>query len=361
MSASFTDEQEELRRYARQWLDERAPLEEVRRITETGEGFDQQQWTELAELGWLGIAVDEAYGGAGYGFMEQAVLAEEMGRSLYPSPFLSTVVMGSVLVEATGDDLQKDEILGAVVAGERRLAVAAGGAAQHDFTAAADGDGWKVSGSARFVLDGHTAHTLIVEAAGPTGPEIFLVAADSPGVSRERLDVMDPTRPQAELRLSDASATRLGEGSSVAKMMDRSVAALAMEQVGGARACLDMSVEYAKTRYQFGRPIGSFQAIKHMCADMLVGVESARSAAYHLAWAIDHDPEEVAVAAPLAKSYCGEAFFLAAADTIQIHGGIGFTWEHHAHLYLKRAKSSQLLFGDAVAQRSRLAESLGIG
>jgi alkylation response protein AidB-like acyl-CoA dehydrogenase len=174
---------------------------------------------------------------------------------------------------------------------------------------------------------------------------------------------MDLTRPQAGVTATDVEAVPLGEGPAdevVARALDRGIAALAMEQVGGAQACLDMSVSYAKVRHQFGRPIGSFQAIKHMCADMLVAVESARSAAYHLAGAIDQNPDEVAIAAPVAKSFCSEAYEKAAGDTIQIHGGIGFTWEHDAHLYLKRAKSSALLFGDAGHHRAILASRLGI-
>lgn len=363
MSGVFTEEQEELRRYARQWLDENAPLEAVRKIAETPEGFDAAQWSELGSLGWLGIAVGEAYGGSGFGFMELAVLAEEMGRTLYPSPFLSTVVLGTWLVERLGTDDQKAEILPAVVRGDHRLAVAAGRAAVHDLVARRQGTDWVVSGRARLVLDGHTAHTLIVEAAADDGTRLFLVDGDAGGLERNPLSVMDLTRPQAEVTATDVVASPLGDGragDAVDHALDRAVAALAMEQVGGAQACLDMSVEYAKVRHQFGRPIGSFQAIKHMCADMLVGVESARSAAYHLASVIDHDPEEAAIAAPVAKSFCSEAYEKAAGDTIQIHGGIGFTWEHDAHLYLKRAKSSALLFGDPRYHRAVLASRLGI-
>lgn len=360
MSVSLSEEQEELRRYVRQWLDERAPLDEVRRIMETDEGFDHQQWKELAELGWLGMAIDETHGGAGYGFGELAVLAEEMGRSLYPSPFMATVVMGTSLLESLATEEQKSELLPAIQAGEKRLAVARG-----TFTSDRDSDDWLLSGSARFVLDGHTADVLLVVASAGGAEMVFMVDGGAEGVGRSRLDVLDLTRPQAEVKLSSAPATPLGDGSAdvagaLQVMQDRAVATLAMEQVGGAQACLDMSVAYAKDRHQFGRPIGSFQAIKHMCADLLVAVESARSAAYHLASAVEDDPDEVAVAAPLAKSYCSEAYFRAAADTIQIHGGIGFTWEHDAHLYLKRAKSSQLLFGDAPAHRRRLAGRLGI-
>lgn len=360
MSVSFTDEQEELRRYVRQWLDERAPFDEVRRIMETGDGFDAAQWKEMGELGWLGMAIDEAYGGAGYGFGELAVMSEEMGRSLYPSPYLATVVMSASLVDYLGSEDQKSDLLGAIAAGDRRLALAPG-----TFTTDRSGDDWLVSGSARFVLDGHTADSLLIVAAGGGSEMVLLVDGEAEGVARQRLDVMDLTRPQAEVKLSGAPGIRLGNDASDVEaaldlMWERAVGALAMEQVGGARACLEMSVEYAKDRHQFGRPIGTFQAIKHMCADMLVAVESARSAAYHLATAIAEDPDEVAVAAPVAKSYCSAAYFQAASDTIQIHGGIGFTWEHNAHLHLKRAKSSQLLFGGGSFHRRRLAGRLGI-
>ena len=363
MSGAFTEEQEELRRYARQWLDEKAPLETVRKISETAEGFDPDHWSELGELGWLGIAVGESYGGSGFGFMELAVLAEEMGRTLYPSPFLSTVVLGAWLVERLGTEEQRSEILPALVRGEHRLAVTAGAAAVGDFAARGEGSNWVVSGHARFVLDGHTADTIVVEAATEAGNRLFLIDGKAEGLDRRPLSVMDLTRPQAEITATEVEASPLGEASAddvVAQALDRAVAALAMEQVGGAQACLGMSVEYAKVRHQFGRPIGSFQAIKHMCADMLTAVESARSAAYHLAGAVDHDPAEVAVAAPVAKSFCSEAYEKAAGDTIQIHGGIGFTWEHDAHLYLKRAKSSALLFGDAGYHRAALATRLGL-
>lgn len=369
MPAPFSDDQEELRRYARQWLDERSPLSEVRRIMETDEGFDPAHWSELAELGWLGIAIDEAYGGAGYGFGELAVLAEEMGRSLYPSPFLATVVWGASLVAALGTTEQRSRILKGMVRGEARLAVAVAEPGRDQKSAvatraASDGGGWTIDGTKSYVIDGHTADVLLVLASTESGTGVFIVEGSDPGVSRRRLDVIDLTRPLAEIQMSGARGERLGEGSpeaALAAAQDRTVGILAMEQVGGAQACLDMSVAYAQERHQFGRPIGSFQAIKHMCADMLVLLESARSAAYHLASVVDDDPEETAYAVPVAKSYCSEAYFQVAADTIQVHGGIGFTWEHDAHLFLKRAKASQLLFGDGTAYRRRLSRHLGVG
>ncbi|CAN5763569.1 acyl-CoA dehydrogenase family protein [soil metagenome] len=370
MSVSFTGEQDELRGYVRQWLDARAPFEVVRRIMETEAGHDRSHWQELGELGWLGIPIDEEFGGAGSGFMELAVVAEEMGRSLYPSPFLSTIVLGSAIVGAAGTDDQKEHLLGAVAAGRRTLALAVaepgGGWDIATVTAVAgrQGDGWVIDGTKEPVLDGHTADTLIVSATHDDGVSLFVVDGDADGVTRTRLDPMDLTRPLASVRFDGAQAAALGPGGGaggvLAAAFDRAVAALAMEQVGGAQACLDMAVAYAKERHQFGRAIGSFQAIKHMCADMLVAVESAKSAAYRLAWAIDNDPTEVAVLAPLAKSYASDAYFQCASDTIQIHGGIGFTWEHDAHLYFKRAKSSQLLFGDSTYHRAILADRLGV-
>lgn len=356
---SFTPDQEELRRYVRQWLDDRAPLEAVRRIMETGEGFDRSQWAELAELGWTGMAVAEERGGSGFGFRELAVVGEEMGRSLYPSPFLSSVVLGATLLETLDDDPQ---LLADVAAGRQRVAVAAGRAAAHTVTASGDGDNRVLEGTARFVIDGHTADVIVVQAKTEEGPAIFAVAGEH--LARRRSSELDLTRPLARVEFERSPGRLLAAGpvvdSVLARMEARAAAFLAAEQVGGAQACLDMSVEYAKQRHQFGRPIGSFQAIKHMCADMLVAVESARSAAHHAAWALDEDPAEAELAVPLAKSYCSEAYFRAAADTIQIHGGIGFTWEHNAHLYFKRAKATQLMLGDPGHHRRRLAASLGL-
>ena len=368
---SFTADQEELRRYARQWLDDKAPLDVVRQTMETDAGFDPALWKEMGELGWLGIAVPEEHGGAGYGFGEVAVLGEEMGRGLFPSPFLSSVVMGTTLVQTLGTPEQVTDLLPPVVRGDNRLSVAlveAGGrwaAESFDTRATRSSDGWALTGSKRFVLDGHTADTLLVATSTDTGVALLVVDGDAPGLTRTRLDTMDLTRPLADLEFDGVPAVQLGDGGADAAgalraMLDRAVGYLAMEQVGAAQACLDMSVEYAKSRHQFGRAIGSFQAIKHMCADMLVAVESAKSAAYHLAAALDEDPAEVSTAAALAKSYCSEAFYQCAADAIQIHGGIGFTWEHDAHLYFKRAKSSELIFGDPVEHRGRLADILGI-
>jgi alkylation response protein AidB-like acyl-CoA dehydrogenase len=225
-------------------------------------------------------------------------------------------------------------------------------------------NGWTLNGSKMFVVDGNTASSIIVAAKTPKGVSLFAVNGDADGLTRTRLTTMDMTRKQSKLEFSATPARLVGEDGAAAdvisKTLDRAAIALAAEQVGGAQKCLDMAVEYAKNRIQFGRPIGSFQAIKHKCADMLMEVESARSAAYYGGWALADDSDEVPVVASLAKSYCSEAYFHAAAENIQIHGGIGFTWEHDAHLYFKRAKTSELFLGDPSYHRELLATRIGI-
>ncbi len=374
MNFSFTEEQEELRRYTRQWLDENCAMPTVRSLMETEHGYEPDHWAAIAEMGWLGMAIPERWGGAGFGFLELFVLLEEQGRSLFCAPFLSTVVMAATVVEEAGDDRQKEEILPAIAGGELRLAAAftepngsweAGGVAATAHPLA--GGGWTLNGTKSFVLDGHTADLLVVAARTEAGVSLFLVPSEAQGLSRRRLETMDQTRKQAEIELQDvqvAADARLGpEGYGwpiLERMVEKAAVALSAEQVGGAQACLEMAVSYAKVRKQFGRPIGSFQAIKHKCADMLAQVEAARSAAYYAAWAVSEDNEERSLMAGLAKSYCSEAYFSAAGENIQIHGGIGFTWEHDAHLYFKRAKSSELLFGDPSHHREKIAVQLGL-
>ena len=374
MNFSFTTEQEELRRYTRQWLDENCPLETVRMLMDTERGYDDGHWAAIAEMGWLGMAIPSEWGGAGFAFLELFVLLEEQGRSLFCAPFLSTVVMAAGVVEEAGDDRQKKEILSAIASGELIAAVAFtepnGRWEAEGVTTEArprPGGGWTLNGTKSFVLDGHVADLLVVAAGADQGVSLFLVPAGTEGVARGRLETMDQTRKQAEITLTDvhlASDALLGpEGGGwpiLDRMLERAAVALSAEQVGGAQACLEMAVSYAKVRKQFGRPIGSFQAIKHKCADMLAQVESARSAAYYAGWALSEDNEERPLMASLAKSYCSESYFFSAAENIQIHGGIGFTWEHNAHLYFKRAKSSELLFGDPSFHREKIAVHLGL-
>ena len=374
MNFSFTEEQEELRRYTRQWLDAQCSMETVRRLMDSERGYEPRHWEAIAEMGWLAMAIPEEWGGAGFSFLELFVLLEEQGRTLFCAPFLSTVVMAASVVEEAGDERQKQQILGAIAEGGLIATVAftepngrwdAEGVTT-DARRLSEG-GWALQGSKSFVLDGHIADLLVVAARTDRGVSLFLVPGDAEGVDRKRLETMDQTRKQAEIELRDvrvgADALLGTDGDGwpfLERMMEKAAVGLAAEQVGGAQACLEMAVSYAKVRKQFGRPIGSFQAIKHKCADMLAQVESARSAAYYAGWAVSEDNEERALMASLAKSYCSEAYFASAAENIQIHGGIGFTWEHDAHLYFKRAKSSELLFGDPSLHREKIADQLGL-
>jgi alkylation response protein AidB-like acyl-CoA dehydrogenase len=346
----------------------------VRQLMDTDQGYDTGHWKAIAEMGWLSMAIPEEWGGAGFSFLELFVLLEEQGRSLFCSPFLSTVVMAASVVEEAGDDRQKEKILPAIAKGSLIAAVAftepdgrwdSGGI--KTVCQRGPGGGWTLKGTKSFVLDGHVADLLVVAAQTDKGVSLFLVPGKTPGVGRKRLETMDQTRKQAEIEFSDvelgADALLGPEGGGwpiLQRMTEKASVALAAEQVGGAQACLEMAVAYAKVRKQFGRPIGSFQAIKHKCADMLAQVESARSAAYYAGWAVSEDNEERSLMASLAKSYCSEAYFTSASENIQIHGGIGFTWEHDAHLYFKRAKSSELLFGDPSFHREKVADLLGL-
>jgi alkylation response protein AidB-like acyl-CoA dehydrogenase len=320
------------------------------------------------------MAIPEDYGGAGFGMLEVGMVLEEMGRALTPAPFLSSVVLGANAVLIGGTDQQKHRLLPGVASGERRLALAtvdidAGWDPDPAATiAATTATGWELNGAKSHVVDGLTADTLIV-AAGVDSEQIdlFVVDAETEGVSRSPLATMDLTRKQASIEFTNVHLgpeARLGASGSgsatLAALFDLAAVALAFDQLGGAQRCLEMSVDYAKERYQFGRPIGSFQAVKHKCADMLVAVEGARSAAYYAGWAAAMGDPDLPVAAAVAKAYCSDAYFDVAAETIQIHGGVGFTWEHDAHLYFKRAKTDQLLFGDAAIWRSKLAERVGL-
>ena len=372
MTFTITDEQLMLRDAVRGYLADKVPMARVRELMETDTGFDDAIWAEMAQMGWQAMAIPEEHGGAGYSFFEIGMLLEEMGRAMTPVPFFSTVVLGSTAVMVAGNDVQRSTILPAIASGERRLALALvdGAGWQSDaitMQAAADAGGWVLDGTKSYVIDGHTAHTLIVVARTDAGIDLFLVPADADGVTAQRVETMDMTRKQASVTFANvrvATADRLGAAGSgtatLQRLTDVAVVALAFEQLGGAQRCLEMSVAYAKERMQFGRPIGSFQAIKHKCADMLIEVESARSAAVYAGKMIADGGDDAGVAAALAKAYCSDAFFHVAAETIQVHGGIGFTWEHDAHLYFKRAKTDQLLFGDPADWRARLADRLGI-
>jgi alkylation response protein AidB-like acyl-CoA dehydrogenase len=368
---AFNEEQEELRKTVRQFLEAKSPESAVREQMDTEAGFDPAVWSQMGEqMGLQGLIVPEEFGGSGYGYIELIVVLEEMGRALLCAPFFSTVVLAANTLIHSGDDAAKAEHLPGIAAGETIATLAfteengRWDEAGIEATAAADGDSWKITGTKMYVLDGHTADLLIVAARTGAGVSLFAVDATAAGVTRTPLATMDQTRKQAKVELADAPGTLIGtdgEGwATLERVLDLAAVGLAAEQVGGAQFVLEMAVQYAKDRVQFGRPIGSFQAIKHKCADMLLEVESAKSAAYYAGWAASELNDELPSVASLAKAYCSEAYFHAAAENIQIHGGIGFTWEHPAHLYFKRAKSSELLFGDPTYHRELLAQRIGI-
>jgi len=371
MNFAFSEDQEELRAGIRRFLEQKSPETEVRRLMETTDGYDPKVWSQMSDqLGLQALAIPEDLGGQGFGFVELGIVLEEMGRALLCAPYLASVVLAANLLLVSGDEAAKAEHLPGIACGRTIATVAltedAGRWDEAGVTLPATraGGGFTLRGSKSYVLDGHTADLILVPARTDAGVSIFAVAGDAEGLSRTPLSTMDQTRKQARLELSDVPGTLIGdEGQgwqTLSRTLDLAAVGLANEQVGGAQRVLEMSVQYAKDRIQFGRPIGSFQAIKHKCADMLLEVESAKSAAYYGSACAAQDDDELPVAASLAKAYCSDAYFSAAAENIQIHGGIGFTWEHPAHLYFKRAKTTQLLLGDPTYHRELLAQRIGI-
>ena len=371
MNFAFSEEQEELRSVVRQFLEDKSPESAVREQMETERGYDEAVWSQMAtQMGLQGLIIPEEYGGSGYTYIELIVVLEEMGRALLCAPYFSTVVLAGNTLLHCGDDEAKKEHLPGIASGDTIAALAfteengRWDEAGITMEAAESGDGWTLTGTKMYVLDGHTADLVLVAARTPKGVSLFATDGGAKGLTRTALSTMDQTRKQAKVEFDGTPATLIGEEGQgwevLERVLDLAAVALAAEQVGGAQMCLDTAVEYAKVRVQFGRPIGSFQAIKHKCADMLLEVESAKSAAYYAGWCAAELNDELPSVASLAKAYCSDAYFHGSAENIQIHGGIGFTWEHPAHLYFKRAKSSELLFGDPTYHRELLAQRIGI-
>jgi alkylation response protein AidB-like acyl-CoA dehydrogenase len=362
----FTPEQQELRHTVRRFLADKSPSAQVRRLMETEDGYDPAVWSQLAgQLGLVGLTIPGEHGGSGCGPVEQLIVCEEMGRALLCAPYFGTAVLAAGALVASADQAAQADLLPKIAAGSliATLAVPEDDGAWTTRAlrtqARASGGGYLLTGRKNFVLDGAGADLILVAAQAPGGPSLFAVDGAAPGLARRPLQTLDMTRKQAVIDLDQAPARLVGAEGDAAEIVGQAVRlgviALAAEQVGGAQRCLDMSVDYAKLRYQFGRPIGSFQAIKHKCADMLLEVESARSAAYHAAWAAADGAPDLPLVASLAKAYCSEAYFHAAAENIQIHGGIGFTWEHDAHLYYRRAKSAEVMLGTPAEHRELAA------
>ncbi|RRR43102.1 acyl-CoA dehydrogenase [Mycolicibacter terrae] len=329
---------------------------------------DGDCWDDLAAMGLLGLLVPEEYGGAGAGPVEVGVVAEELGRVLFAGPYLSTAVLAVNLLAALGDSAECDAVLPAIAAGTKRVAVAfAEGHSTRppaEPATSARGDGAPlVTGAKRFVLDADSADLLYVLAAADTGPGVFAVDPAGPGVTVEPVTTVDASRRLCAVRFTDAPATAVGTPGrgveAVTVALDRSAVALLGEQAGAARRAMEMARDYAKTRYQFGRAIGSFQAVKHMCADMLLEAESTVSAARHVAAAAADGSVGWLADLALAQAYCSDAFVFVGATNIQVHGGIGFTWEHPAHRYLRRARGDAHLFGSPSWHRERYLHEIG--
>lgn len=366
------EDREEFRASVRGFLARRAPMAEVRRLMATEDGFDEAVWLEAAEqLGLQSLAIPEEFGGAGVTVVEQGVALEELGRALFTGPYLSSAVLATQLVLQSSDEEVKGELLPELVAGTTRIAVAVAersweqGLERPGATALASGDGWLLTGAKRLVVDGVAADRLIVTAATPQGPSLFLVDAAAAGIRRTAVPVVDLTRKQAEVSFDAAPARLIGaEGDArpvLRRAVDLAIAALAAEQVGAAERALEITVDYLKVREQFGRVLAGFQALKHRVANLLAEVEVARALAEAAlrAGALE-DWDELDTLAALAKVRSWEVLDHVGAESVQLHGGVGFTWEFDPHLYFKRAKGAQFLFGDPSTYRERAAANIGL-
>lgn len=365
MNFALTPEQEELKTTTRRFLSQRLPTNMVRKTMETDAPIAVDVWRAMAvELGIAGLMVPESAGGLGLGFVEAACILHEVGRAVAPLPFLVTSVLGVELL-TQGD--QKEPAIATTLEGIANGTVVLGlmgGSVEDPLLPCGTWTPSGASAESRFVLDGTQATHLLVTLTSETGPVLVLLPTNTPGVRITHETTLDLTRPMAHVELTTAKATIVLNVPELRRAHESfgsfASASIAQDMVGGAERVLEMSVSYAKDRHQFGRPIGGFQAVKHRLADMLVDVESAKSTALYAAFTMDDHTDDRAIAASTAKSVCGDAFFRVAAASIQVHGGIGFTWEHDAHLYFKRAKADQILFGNGPLHRRRLAGLVGI-
>ena len=379
MDFSFNEEQQELRSIAEAFLDEKADSESVRKAMETELGFDPKLWEEIGqELGWTAVQIPEAYGGLGLGHVELGALLEIMGGRLFCSPFFSSLGLGANALLTAGSEAQKAEYLPSVAEGTSRGTLAySGESGLHDpssitATLRRAGDEYILDGVHGFVVDGHSSDWLVVaarapESKGADGLSLFILPSETAGVSRTPRPTLDQTRRLARVEMAGVRVPRtalLGEegaaGSLLARTLALSATALACEQVGGAQRCLDMAVAYSLERVQFGRPIGSFQSIKHKCADMMIAIESARSAAYYAACECDEASDDLELSASVAKAYASDTYFQCASESLQIHGGVGFTWEYDVHLHFKRAKATEALLGEPNWHREQVAQHIGL-
>jgi len=370
MDFGFSEEQEMLRQSARQFLESECAMTYVRKMMDEDTGYSEEQWKKMAALGWQGLILPEEHGGSGLNMVDLIVVLEEMGRAVMPGPFFATVILGGLAIDLGASAAQKKKYLPDIASGKLKATLAQveesgrWDAEGIQLAAKKDGAGYVLSGTKLFVHDAHNADLLIVPArTGGKGITLFLVDAKQQGVKTTLLKTMDQTRKLCEVNFSnvkvaaDAVLGAVDAGWALLdRLVDRAKVAMCGEMCGGAQKVLEMSVDYAKVREQFGKPIGSFQAIQHKCANMMVQTESAKSATYYAAWAVANNVPEAHLAACMAKAYCSDAYRFVSAEGIQIHGGIGFTWEHDMHIYFKRAKGSEVTFGDATWNRELVAQ-----
>jgi len=353
MQFGLSESQEILKESARKFFAGECPMEEVRRLMETDSAYDAVLWTKLAEQGYTGIIFPEEYGGVGLGKVELILLMEEAGRALLPGPFFSTVVLAGSVIDAVSSAEHKKKFLAPICAGDARSTVAVlEASASWDLAdvklAAANG---RLSGDKLFVTDAAVANFIVVVARNG----VFVVEAKAAGMRITPMSGMDLTRKLYAVHFDNTPAERIGETGALPKAFDIATAALVAEMVGGMQRTLDITVEYAKMRKQFGKPIGMFQAVQHHCADMYLETESSRSAAYYAAWTLEENTPDAATAVSIAKAYVSDAARTVGNRGIQVHGGMGFTWENDVHLYYRRAKASETAFGDATFHRERIA------
>lgn len=375
MRFSFTPEQEEFRAGLRRALEARSPTKEVRRLMATDAGWEREGWQKLnRELGLTAVHIPEAYGGSGFGYGELGIMLEEMGRGLLCAPFFSTAALATTAILNAGTEEQKAALLPSIASGDTTATLAfseddgRNDGAGVAMTAVPSGAVYRLDGTKSFVLDGHTADLIVVLARQPgskgeDGLSFFTVAGDTPGLERRRLKTMDETRKLARLAFNGVEARLLGPAGGAsgpfAKTMQQALVCLANEMVGGAERLREDALSYVKMRMQFGRALASFQTMKHKAADMLVDVEMAKSAAYYAAAALDEGDADIQAIASLAKACASEAYLQTAIHAVQMHGGIGFTWDNDTHLWFKRAKSSEILFGDANQHRETMMQHWG--
>ena len=353
MQFGLNDDQVSLRDSAREFFAGECPPSTMRRLSESGATHDAGLWAKLADQGYTGIIFGEASGGVGLGVVELTLLMEEAGRVLLPGPLFSTVALAGATIDACGSDEQRQRLLTPICRGEAcaTLALLESDASWDPSTLRTSATGGRLSGEKLFVTDAEAAGTIVVAAADG----VYVVDGRDAGVRIEKMAGIDATRPISAVTFEKATAEPLAHPDRLSRGLAIATTALTAEMVGGMQRTLDITVEYAKTRKQFGKPIGSFQAVQHMCADMYLETESARSAAYYAAWALPARAPDAATAVAIAKLYASDAARAVGNRGIQVHGGMGFTWESDLHLYYRRAKASETMLGDATFHRERLA------